>query len=277
MAAFTPTELAQEIVGPILWRRETARRLLAENPASATVAAARLRSLLAKRPASVTTQISAFRTLDQLGQITPEDLAPSVSHSDPAVRRHALQMSERWLPKEEGRALLDAVLDAAAAEKDPQVAIQFALTLGESRDPRAFAMLVRYAREKLALRWMDAALLSSLAQRCGDMLIALLPDAQPPAAFLDQLARAIASRRDEAELTRVLASLSTVPPHNKPPSSPASRKAAPTRNASRSPHPPPCASSRSSPRVRPPKYARPPARSRKRSCRSRLDRIPRPA
>src|SRR5262249_9910567 len=87
---------------------------------------------------------------------------------------------------------------------NPRVQIQFALSLGETRDARAFALLARFAREKLAVRWMDAALLSSLNGRGLDLFAELIRDPDGGAAFLPGLAQAIASRRDESELARAL-------------------------------------------------------------------------
>ena len=82
--------------------------------------------------------------------------------------------------------------------------IQFALSLGEARDPRAFAMLARFAREQLDVRWMDAAVLSSLHGRGVEMLAELLREPGGAAAFLPPLAQSIAARRDESELARTL-------------------------------------------------------------------------
>ena len=129
-----------------------------------------LRELLASQKAEPSTLIAALRTLDQIGVATPADLRPFVSHVAPGVRVHALQIADRWFATDEGRGLLDATVNAAAAEQDGRVLIQFALSFGESRDPRAFAMLARFARERLNVRWMESAILSSLHRRGGEML-----------------------------------------------------------------------------------------------------------
>src|SRR5207302_500259 len=143
------------------------------------------------------------RTLDQLGALAPSDAQSFISHADAAVRIHALQLADRWFDKNEGRALLDGVL-TAAAEPNPRVQIQFALSLGEARDPRAFAMLARFVRERLGVRWMDAAVLSSLHGRGLEMLGTLLREPGGSAPFLPPLAQAIAARRDESELAGTL-------------------------------------------------------------------------
>jgi len=48
----------------------------------------------------------------------PSDVQPFITHPEPAVRIHALQLGDRWFVQHEGRALLDATLAAAATESN---------------------------------------------------------------------------------------------------------------------------------------------------------------
>ncbi len=208
MSALSAGELAKATASPLQWRRETAVRLLAERGERGEAAPV-LRGVLADPSAVPAALIAALHALQQLNVLTPRDVTPFVGHPAAAVRRHALALGDRWFHRIEGRQLLATAVEAAAVEQDERTAIQFALSLGEARDPRAFAMLVRYARDRLSIRWMDAALMSSLAGRESDMLGALLDDPDPPARFMEPLVRAIASRGDEVELARVLAVIST--------------------------------------------------------------------
>jgi putative membrane-bound dehydrogenase-like protein len=202
MSALETKVLARECASPFFWRRQTAQRLLVER--GETNATPMLRELLAGKKMEPSPIITALRTLDQLGALTPSDVQSLINHADAAVRIHALQLADPWFAKDEGRALLDTTLTAAAAEPNPRVQIQFALSLGEARDPRAFAMLAQFAREKLAVRWMDSALLSSLHGRGLEMLGALLREPGGSAPLLPALAQSIAARRDEVELTSAL-------------------------------------------------------------------------
>lgn len=221
MSALDAKALARECGSPLFWHRQTAQRLLVERRAllgtnestapkpsdarrSEESASPMLRELLADKNAGPSTIITALRTLDQLGALTPRDVQPFISYADADVRIHALQLADRWFAKAEGRALLAATLAAAAAEQNPRVQIQFALSLGEARDARAFALLARFAREKLSVRWMDAAVLSSLHGRGSEMLAELLREPGDAAPFLLPLAQSIAARRDEPELARAL-------------------------------------------------------------------------
>jgi putative membrane-bound dehydrogenase-like protein len=209
MSKLGAQQLAAGVASPLLWRRQTAQRLLVERNEKS--AALTLRELLAKPAADGATLITALRTLDQLGALTSGDLRPFVSHSAESVCVHALQLADRRFAQPEAKALLDATLAAAATETHPRVQLQFALSLGESRDPRAFAMLARYARERLGVRWMDAAILSSLHQRGGEMLAELLREPGEGGALISRLAQAVGARRDEAELARTLNALAGAP------------------------------------------------------------------
>jgi putative membrane-bound dehydrogenase-like protein len=202
MSALDTKALARECASPLLWRRQTAQRLLVER--GEKNAAPALRELLADKNAEPSAVIVALRALEQLGALTPPDVQPFIDSADAAVRIHALQVADQWFAKDEGRALLDATLKAAAAEQNPRVQIQFALSLGEAHDPRAFALLARLARERPGVRWMDAAVLSSLHGRGLEMLGTLLREPGGSAPFLPPLAQSIAARRDESELAGTL-------------------------------------------------------------------------
>jgi putative membrane-bound dehydrogenase-like protein len=212
MSAFDGVQLARECASPLLWRRQTAQRLLVERGQKS--AAPVLRSLLTGKGAAPATIIAALRTLDGLGALVSGDAFPFFTHADAGVRVHALQLADRWFAA--NTATLEAALAAAAIEADPRVQIQFALSLGEASDERAFAMLAQYARQHLAVRWMDVALLSSLHGRAGAMLAELIREPGGAAPLLKALAQSIGSRRDEAEFARTLGLLAAAPDDSKP-------------------------------------------------------------
>jgi putative heme-binding domain-containing protein len=207
MSTLDATALARECASPLFWRRHTAQRLLVER--GETNATSALRHLLAAKNTEPPAVIIALRALDQLNALTPSDVAPFLTHASAAVRVHALQLADHWFALDQGRAVLDAALTAALAEQNPRVQIQFALSLGETHDPRAFALLARFARERLGVRWMDAALLSSLPGRELEMLATLLPEPGGSAPLLPPLAQTIAARRDESELASTLSLIAT--------------------------------------------------------------------
>jgi len=73
-------------------------------------------------------------------------------------------------------------------------------------------MLARFARERLGVRWMDSAILSSLHRRGGEMLAELLREPGGSAPLLSALTKSIAASRDEAELARTLTLLAPANP-----------------------------------------------------------------
>ncbi|HMJ64775.1 MAG TPA: PVC-type heme-binding CxxCH protein, partial [Candidatus Binatia bacterium] len=146
MSALDTKALARECASPLFWRRQTAQRLLVER--GEKNAAPLLREVLAKKGTETSAMIASLRALNQLEALTPSDVQPFMSHDNAGVRVHALQLADQWFAKDEGRALLDTMLSAAVAEQNPRVQIQFALSLGEARDPRAFALLAQFARER---------------------------------------------------------------------------------------------------------------------------------
>lgn len=202
MSGLDSKSLALECGSPYFWRRQTAQRLLVEG--TVTEAQATLRSLLANQKAESSTIITALRTLDGLKVLTPEDIRPFLVHADSAVRIHALQLADPWFAKTEGKGLFKAALAAGNDEQNPRVQIQFALSLGESREPEAFDLLARYALTHQGVRWMDAALLSSLHGRGVEMLAKLTMEHDTTPPFLRLLAQSVAARRDESELAHAL-------------------------------------------------------------------------
>ncbi len=210
LSALDATALVAEMAGPLLWRRETAQRLLVERPAISTSSA--LRSQLQDDALSPGAIVSTMHTLDQLHALQPGDLLPLLDHSDTSVRLHALRLGEPWLNRLEGHAWLDRVLALAETENDPRVALQLALSLGEARDARAFGALARFAQTRLDVRWMDAAILSSVAGRGGALFARLAHDPSHGGPrlteFLDRLVTMIGARREAAELTDTLTVIS---------------------------------------------------------------------
>jgi len=203
-------QLVQECASPLFWRRQTAQRLLTDRGDKSVVPL--LRDLLKKPQAESTTVVTALRTLEDLDSLKPADVQPFIKHSDSGVRIHALRLADRWFARDEGRAALDVTLELAATEPNPRVRIQLALSLGETRDLRAFAVLARFARETPGLRWMDSAVLSSLHGRGLELLAELLAGPGAPLPILAALAQSIAARRAEPELVRALTLLQVARP-----------------------------------------------------------------
>lgn len=211
LRALPTTELVRELASPFSWRRQTAQRLLLDRRDLSAISP--LRDLLRRRstvPASAT--ILALRVLDEFNVLTPEEIRPFLECPERSVRVHALQLSDRWLSESQGKELLETILQIAHQENDPRVQIQLALTLGESRDQRAFAALVNYARKHSSIRWMDTALLSSLHGRSLEMLLELAKEHAGGQALIGPLAKTIGARHYEMELTAALTLATRISP-----------------------------------------------------------------
>lgn len=195
--------LVKECASPLLWRRQTAQRLLLERNEQSAVPLSRAALRQENAAAAI---LTILFTLDELGALQPGDVQPFISHPESAVRIRALQLADRWFGKLEGATILNAACEQAQKETDARVQIQCALSLGEAApdQPRAFALLARYAREHLDIRWMDTAILSGLRGRGVRMLAELTPGDGASASFLSSLAQMIGASRNEDELANAL-------------------------------------------------------------------------
>jgi putative membrane-bound dehydrogenase-like protein len=201
MSGLAAEQLAAEVGSAHFWRRDTARRLMVERQlASAAPVLARLARDFSE-PFAV---LNALNTLDGLGTLAPSDVASALDHRDPSVRRQAIAFAGRWLDADPR--MLDRVI-ALAADKEPMVRLQLALSLGESRDSRVLATLAQLARAHGDEPWMAPAILTALPGRGGAFLSELLrsPSALGKAeALLEPLCAAIANHRHASELSHAL-------------------------------------------------------------------------
>jgi putative membrane-bound dehydrogenase-like protein len=204
MYGLSTDSLVQELASERFWRRQTARRLLVERKATASAPAiAKLITPSAPRPAVV----NALHTLAALGASDPATIRTALSHRDAAVRTHAVAVAEPLLKGD--RSLCDAVL-AVADDPDADVVRRVALALGAASDPRTLDALAAIARRSGDVPWIDAAVMSSLSGRAGEMLGMLLaaPDTIGKAGpLVGPLATAVASRRHPDELSAAIAAV----------------------------------------------------------------------
>lgn len=193
-------DLAMECASPVLWRRQTAQRLIVEARDHSAIPV--LRGIVRDAAADKAGVITSLHTLEQLGALKPEDLELLLEHSEPAVRVHVLQLADHWFSTGSAQALVEKAIAAAHRELNPRVQIQFALSLGESPDSRALRLLAKYAREQLDIRWLDTAILSSVGGREVDLLAELLREPGNSEKFIPRLAQAIAAAGDQTALAR---------------------------------------------------------------------------
>jgi putative membrane-bound dehydrogenase-like protein len=192
-------QLSREVAAANFWRRQTAQRLLAEQPALATAALPSLRRLASetKEPGSC---FAILQMLDSLGGMSTDLIETALRNDRPEVRRSGLQFAERHFASQPR--LIDAAI-ALVDDPEPLVRLQLAMSVGDVTDPRGLTVLAKLARRHGDEPWMDSALLSSLAGRGGKMLDELLSALDQLGAarsLLEPLCAAIGARRDRIEI-----------------------------------------------------------------------------
>ena len=224
--------LVAALDSPNGWQRDTAQRLLLERNDKRAIKP--LKDLAAKCP-HAKTRLQALCTLDGLAAVTPEVLNLALNDVHPAVREHAVRLTEPFLQSPGAPASVPASSpaahvagkDAGAPRRgspkpenlavallkladDPAVRVryQLAFTLGEWADPRAAHALVKLASENAANAEIQIAVMSAAPRHVGPMLATILKEAQaqePPAALLDKLLGLATALRDERALALALA------------------------------------------------------------------------
>ncbi|MCC6491582.1 MAG: neutral/alkaline non-lysosomal ceramidase N-terminal domain-containing protein [Pirellulales bacterium] len=147
--------LAAAIDSPNGPQRDMAHQLLVQRGGAG--AAPHLKKLVgaAERPV---VRLQALCALDGLEQLDAPTLLAALADKHPAVRRHAVRLSEVFFAK--SPEVVDAVLKLVD-DSDPQVQVQLAYSLGAVDDPRAAEALGRLAWSNRYDPYLQAAVWSS--------------------------------------------------------------------------------------------------------------------
>jgi putative membrane-bound dehydrogenase-like protein len=207
LGADTSAQLVAELANPNGWNRWTAHRLLLERQDASVVDA--LRSMAAHGPIPESRVhalwlLKSFSALD--ASLVQTALANPLGH----VRENALQLAEGFL--NQSKPLADAVL-AAANDPDQRVQLQAALTIGNLKDPRAFAALAGLARARSADSWFRTAILTSSADVASPLFHNLVTTggSSVDPQMLTDLSALIGARQHPEELSKWLASVVKLP------------------------------------------------------------------
>jgi putative membrane-bound dehydrogenase-like protein len=164
--------LVAELGGGRFWRRDTARRLLLER--GETVA-----------------------SLDLAGW----------KSNDPAKRLAALRAAEADHFARARDIESDLLSPGFVESLPPALALQAALSLGESRDPGAVDALLRLTKQHGSLEWMDAAIASAIPGREEAFFLALADDPGNGVPVLAHLAGLLATRGGATTIEPLLAAV----------------------------------------------------------------------
>ncbi len=199
-------ELVALLEHPEPWYRTTAQRLLLERQDPADEKP--LRKLVLESPQPVA-RLHAAWLLDERGALDKELVLVLLGHPHPRVREHGLVLAERWLATD---AAIQQRAIALAADDDPQVRFQVALSLGALDDDRVLLPLARIALAQIDDPWTRLAVQTAVPTRAGALLSKLLgtnaellgettPDRLK---FVSELAALVGSRQESREAGDVL-------------------------------------------------------------------------
>ncbi|HET6572598.1 MAG TPA: PVC-type heme-binding CxxCH protein [Fimbriiglobus sp.] len=201
----TTAELVATLEDPNAWWRETAQRLLYQRQDKSAVEPLRKLTRGSKSPLA---RMHALWTLRGLGELKTEDILAALQSDAAGLRVHGLRLAEGHLAE----SALARQVCKLADDPDAQVRFHAALALGELHDPVSTASLLHIAVRDVADPLTCIAVLSSAADRSHQLFAAILHDRVPSAderEFLAQLAAVVGARNKPAEVSAVLAALST--------------------------------------------------------------------
>lgn len=202
LASLSTAELVPLLEHPGGWHRRTAHRLLVER--QDVSGAAQLRSM-ARESQLPNARLHALWTLEGLDALDADTLDAAFLDEHPAVRENAIRLAEADLARLERRVL------AAARDEVPRVALQAALTLGNSpRSSRVIDALAGLLERHPDDAWFRMAVLSTPPEFAAPLLDRLLTrsglfDAVSAGrrALLRSLARTVSASRRPADLERL--------------------------------------------------------------------------
>jgi putative heme-binding domain-containing protein len=198
--------LVQQLANSNGWHRFTAHRLLLERQDRAAVPHLKA---MAANPASPEGRVHALWLLRALSSADAEILEAALKDGDPRIREQALRLSEPELNT--SKPLAAAVLQSAA-DANPRVQFQAALTLGQWKDRQAFNALLEIAHTRSSDPWFRVAVLSSVADSASPFFHALLAKGETwsDPQMLAELSALIGARQNRAELSRWFAALGSM-------------------------------------------------------------------
>ncbi len=203
-------ELVATLENPNGWHRDTASRLLYERQDKSTVPALEMLLKAAKSPLG---RMHALYALDGLGALKEADILRGLGDEEPWVRVHAVRLSESF--SHGNSPVIFKRLAELVSDPSNLVRYQLAFTLGEFLENDKTKALAGIARRDADSPWIQAAVLSSLANGAGDVFADLSHDtkfgeSKSGQEFLRQLVMLVGARNNEQEVSQVLAFIAKV-------------------------------------------------------------------
>ena len=130
-----------------------------------------LRALAATFPSPLA-RVMVLYSLQGLSALEPSLVMTALKAEEPKAREQALRLAESFADQADVREAMLPLVD----DSDPRVRYQNAFTLGAFSGEPATRALSKLAVRDGADSWMQLAILSSIGQRRGEFLVALLQD-----------------------------------------------------------------------------------------------------
>ena len=205
LAANQPAQLVKTLASTKNgWARDTAARLLRENPASGDAVGESLRTLAADASADTFARVAAFQTVGVLNEAEGEFLLRSINDPNPAVRKTALKFaSER---DNSGVTPDAALLRARLRDEDPRARLYAFVALGTcDMSPEVATELVG-AWPLLKDKYTQSAALGAVAKDPAVVLDAVFQaqDAGAVADLAGHIGRLVALKGDKGAVVALL-------------------------------------------------------------------------
>jgi mono/diheme cytochrome c family protein len=166
LASADPGRLARLLDHPNGWWRDAAQQALVERGDRQAVPVLEQLAMAGEKEA---TRVAALWTLDGLGALNRAVAGRALHDRSGKVRAAAVRLHERWLAAE-GAEKVVPTLAGLAADPDPAVAVQLALTLGEAKGAGAIDALYHVLDVAGAHPYIAKAIASGLSGREIDFI-----------------------------------------------------------------------------------------------------------
>lgn len=209
LSSLSTNQLVEELASLRSWNRVTAQRLLYERQDTAAVES--LRRMVSQSSAALG-RLHAAATLEGLNELTAEEVRQLLADHDPRNRAFSLQLCRRSTSRLADDEKVQAAVSELAADDDPRVRVELALTLRVFKPELRHRLWLSLATAGSVGRDLRTALMLSASSE-RDMLIARLAAAGGSGSSGDQrslmlqLVEMIGSARDPHEAISLLTML----------------------------------------------------------------------
>lgn len=199
-------ELVKTLEHPNGWHRDTAHRLLYERNDKAAVPMLEKMVIESSNPLA---KLHALGVLSGLGELSETTLKQAFGDTSPMVRQRAVKLAERFGSNSLPNTPMWQAVKRMAADPDPLVRFQVALTAGEFMDGDKTIPLLQIIRRDVGDPWISNAVLNAPPHVTGELLTELSGDnkfSNSPVGkdFLRKLIHVIGAKNEPKEIASTL-------------------------------------------------------------------------